>query len=301
MKKKILYTLLILCALCACNESIQPIEDETPTANVSGCEVTLHMGFEITTTPMQAPATRAKTAAEAVTRISASIFDDKGTAVYETTQTASGTSNFGTIRTKLQPGDYKVVIAGTKPSGASVFSPLINDVDDVTIYDSEVLPTYATVRDLTVSAENAQVFNVEVPPVVTILEMISTDEIPSNINSLKVTVSPDNSDVTDYALNPATGFVQNCGKTIVDVAKKYVKKDEKFFQKKLFIQTGETTKDIHVEMLDADDNVVRSRDFTDVPFNLGKTTVIRGAFFSGDITGSFTFGDWAANDNLVEF
>ena len=65
------------------------------------------------------------------------------------------------------------------------------------------------------------------------------------------------------------------------------------------VTDAQTTHDITVESLDADEHVKQSRTFTDVPLRNGYKTVYRGTYFIDTPTNmSFTVDDWLSYDEV---
>ena len=117
-----------------------------------------------------------------------------------------------------------------------------------------------------------------------------TDEIPAAVKKLRFTVSEvfDRWSVTDggtHSLDRTSIITYNGTSAVFNIY--------------AIVTDEQTTHDITVEALDADEAVIQTRTFTDVPLRNGYKTNYRGTFFiDTSMTMSFTVNDWNEYDTV---
>ena len=270
MKKLWIIALSALMMLTACSsdqeESVlngSPVENET--------EVTL------TFSPYEMEAmTRAATSiADVVTHLDVWLYES-GTefaSVHQTTADAA----FGSITITLdKTKTYTLYAIGHKADGATLSDGVISFTDDKV--------THAMYYSTTFSPSTTTSLSCLMNRIVADFRLDITDEIPTSAVKFRFTIT----DIYDR-WNVSTGGTHELDRTSV-VA---YNGTSAIFNVYAIVTDAQTTHDITVEALNADEAVIQTRTFADVPLRNGYKTNYRGTFFiDTPMTMSFTVNDW---------
>ena len=270
MKKLWIIALSALMMLTACSsdqeESVlngSPVENET--------EVTL------TFSPYEMEAmTRAATSiADVVTHLDVWLYESGAefASVHQTTADAA----FGSITITLdKTKTYTLYAIGHKADGATLSDGVISFTDDKV--------THAMYYSTTFSPSTTTSLSCLMNRIVADFRLDITDEIPTSAVKFRFTIT----DIYDR-WNVSTGGTHELDRTSV-VA---YNGTSAIFNVYAIVTDAQTTHDITVEALNADEAVIQTRTFADVPLRNGYKTNYRGTFFiDTPMTMSFTVNDW---------
>ena len=199
--------------------------------------------------------------------------------------TTNADDGFGTVSMTLdKTKTYTLYAVGHKADGATLSDGVISFTDDKVTHSMFYTTTFSPATTTSLSCLMTRIvadFRLEI-----------TDEIPDECKSFRFTVNG----IFDR-WNVTTGGTHQLDRTSV-VA---YNGTSAIFNVYAIVTDAQTTHDITVEALDADEAVIQTRVFSDVPLRNGYKTNYRGTFFiDTSMTMSFTVGDWNEYDT-VEF
>ncbi len=278
MKKKTILLSVVGLLLTACSSDVeeQRVMNE-PT------EVTL------TFSPYQMEAmTRAATSiASVVTRLDVWITEGANTtAVHQT----SSDADFGTVTATLdKTKTYTLVAIGHKCADVATLA-------DGVIHFPEDKVTHAMVYTTTFTPATATSLSCEMERIVAAFRMETTDEVPAACKKIRFTTS----DVFDR-WDVATGGTHELDRQTTVNITSTAQDGTVAITIYNITSDAQTPHNVTAEALDADDNVLQTRTFANVPLRNGYKTTYRGTFFiDSDMTMTFTVDDWL-NLETVEY
>lgn len=223
----------------------------------------------------EAEMTRAATSiASIVTHLDVWITD--GTKTIDLHQTNSD-ADFGSLSVTLdKTKTYTLYAVGHKADGATLSDGVISFTDDKV--------THAMYYSTTFSPATTTSLSCLMTRIVADFRLEITDDIPAECKSFRFTINSvyDMWSVTDggtHSLDRVSTISYGGTSSIFNVY--------------AIVTDAQTTHDITVEALDADDQPIQTRTFADVPLRNGYKTNYRGTFFiDTPMSISFTVNDW---------
>ena len=225
------------------------------------------------------PFTRGTDISELTTHLDMWLTDGTTTTDYHQT---SATEGFGTITLSLdRTKTYTLHVVGHKCDDAATLTDGVISFPNDKVKDTF---WYAT----TFSPNTTTSLSPEMSRIVGCLRMEITDIIPATVKKMRFTIADvyDRWSVTDgpaHQLDRVATITYNGTSSIFNVY--------------MIATDAETTHTVTVDALDADDAVILSRTFSDVPIRQNHKTIMTGSFFTNpSLSVSFTAGEW----NLYE-
>ena len=221
------------------------------------------------------PMTRTVTSiAEVVNHLDVWLSDGTTTTDYHQ---QSGDSNFGFLSVTLdKTKTYTMYAVAHKADGATLSDGVISFTDDKVTHSMYYSTTFSPATTNSISCLMQRI--------VADFRLDITDEIPTGAVKFRFTVS----DVYDR-WNVTTGATHGIDR----VSTINYGGTSAIFNVYAITTDDQTTHDITVEALDADEAVIQTRTFADVPLRNGYKTNYRGTFFiDTPMTMSFTVNDW---------
>ena len=268
MKRKFVFFMLAaMCAACS--------NEETPTAPEPTDVV-------ITFSPytMDAMTRTAVSIADVVNHLN--VWLVSGVDVIALQQTSTD-ANFGTITATLdKTKTYTMYAVAHKADGATLTDGVVAFTDDKVTHSMWYTTTFSPSTTTSLACEMTRIvadFRLEI-----------TDAIPSGVVKFRFTVNG----IYDR-WNVSTGGTHQLDRTSVVS----YNGTSAIFNVYAILTDAQTTHDITVEALDADDGVIQTRTFSAVPLRNGYKTNYRGTFFiDSSFTSSFTINDWNEYDTV---
>ena len=231
---------------------------------------------------MEAMTRTATSIASLVTHLDVWVTDGSTEVEAHQTNTDDG---FGTVSMTLdKTKTYALYAVAHKADGAILTDGVVAFTDDKVTHSMWYTTTFTPATTTSLSCLMTRIvadFRLEI-----------TDDIPDECKSFRFTVNG----IYDR-WNVSTGGTHELDRTSV-VA---YNGTSAIFNIYAIVTDAQTTHDITVEALDADEAVLQTRTFTDVPLRNGYKTNYRGTFFiDTPMTMSFTVNDWQEYDT-VEF
>ena len=231
---------------------------------------------------------------EAMTRTAVSIADvvnhldvwiyESGSEVAAIHQTTSD-ADFGSVSVTLdKTKNYSLYAIGHKADGATLTDGVISFTDDKVTHAMY----YANILSPATTTSLSCLMN----RIVADFRLVITDEIPTECKSFRFTV-----DGIFDRWNVTTGGTHSLDR----VSTISYGGTSSIFNVYAIVTDAQTTHDITVTALDADDQQIQTRTFANVPLRNGYKTTYRGTFFiDTPMSMSFTVNDWSEYDT-VEF
>lgn len=201
---------------------------------------------------------------------------------------SSTDANFGTITAVLDKRyTYTINAVAHKCDGnATLADGVISFPDDKV--------THAMVYQGTVSPATTTNLSAEMTRIVANFKLETTDAIPDEAKKMRFTIS----DVYNR-WNVSTGATNKLDRTSeVNIGSRRAD-GTAVFSVYAIVTDAETTHNVTVSALDANDAVLQTRTFTGVTLRNGYKTSYRGQFFiDTDFTSTFTVADWTDYDTV---
>lgn len=282
MKTKVFFLAALLAAMCLMSCS-KELSDES--ANGQSSVVNEPTQVTLTFTPYDyEPFTRSTTnVSELVTHLDVWLYES-GTE-FAAVHQSSTDDGFGTITATLdKTKTYTLYAVGHKADGATLSDGVISFTDDKVSHSMFYTTTFSPATTTSLSCLMTRIvadFRLEI-----------TDDIPTSAVKFRFTINGvyDRWNVTTggtHQLNRVSTISYGGTSSIFNVY--------------AIVTDAQTTHDITVEALDADEAVIQTRTFADVPLRNGYKTNYRGTFFiDTPVTSGFTVDDWNEYD-VVDF
>ena len=277
--KRVYYLCLSAILLAACtneNENVfngLPAEDET--------EVTLTFSpYDVT------PMTRTATSiATYCTHLDVWLVEgDNTTAVHQT----SSDAGFGSLSVTLnKTKTYTIYAVAHKCTSDATLADVV-----ITFPDNKV--THSMFYTTTFTPSETTDLSCLMQRIVSQFSFSTTDQVPANVVKMTLTVN----DVFDR-WNVSTGGTHSLDR--VSTFQNFSTHDDGTVTFNIFsiVTDAQTTHDITVTAYDAQDNIVQTRTFADVPLRNGYKTSYRGVYFTDTPTAAiFTVNDWNEYDEV---
>ena len=282
---KSLCTVLTMLALFSCEKAIMT-EDGEEEVTKGNLKVSI---FQIEQTPF---ASLTRTAvSEVCTRLNFAIYYEDGSRVKQINQKV-GDANFGSCSFQLEEGTYQLVaLAHSSNSNPKMTNPAKIQFTNADGYTD----TFLYSDDVTIE-EEPQELSVSLDRIVALCRFVITDDYPKGVAKMRFYYTGGSG-----AFNAATGLGSvNSQQTVtMDVAS-----GQKQFDLYTFLHEPEDDISLKVTALDANDNILRERDF-DVQMQRNHITWLSGAFFDGAASSSSSITvigvntDWDGETHLT--
>ena len=292
--KKLFIPAMLLAGLvivgCSKEEQESTVTD-TNTEQQYGWErdtITISFAPQYTTSPMESrqATTRATTSIASVCTHLDVWIEHEGDVI--DIHQSSTDANFGTITAVLDKRyTYTINAVAHKCDGnATLADGVISFPDDKV--------THAMVYQGTVSPATTTNLSAEMTRIVANFKLETTDAIPDEAKKMRFTIS----DVYNR-WNVSTGATNKLDRTSeVNIGSRRAD-GTAVFSVYAIVTDAETTHNVTVSALDANDAVLQTRTFTGVTLRNGYKTSYRGQFFiDTDFTSTFTVADWTDYDTV---
>lgn len=294
MKNSILMAGIILFAASCSSESdvtVSNTEDGRATVNVHVNSFTSEQEEFASTRGM----TRATDVNDATSvKIITLAFYSGGEEVYKQTQFRSDASTyetFGVFSTSLSVGSYTMVVIGY---GGTTEITLTSPTSAA--YPSKALDTFVHTETVNVNTTSNLDLSATLNRIVTRLKLQTTDNMPTNVAKVRVDIG-----AGGIGFNPTTGFATVNNGFTNEIVPTSGYGSTTSFSSYLFLATDEQTMNVSITVYDASDNVLFSKNVTNVPMKRNRTTTLRGKLFGADATTAFSVeADWL-EENFVDF
>ena len=196
-----------------------------------------------------------------------------GSEVSKITQEKGSAENFGDFSLTLPLGSYTMVVIGRDVLEGDVFSLTSATVAGYT--SERVRETFCAKQSVAITSSAAVNLDVTLNRIVAQLTIQSTDGRPEGASKIRTTYSGGGK-----MFSPSTGLaIEDTGFSVVNTPKTAVGAaiGVKNFA---FLASNEQVMDITLEVLDADDNVLITKEVRDVPLARNKKTTLSGALFT---------------------
>ena len=282
---KSLFTVLTMLALFSCEKAILT-EDSDDDVKEGNLKVSI---FQIEQTPF-AYLTRTAVS-EVCTRLNFAIYYEDGSRVKQINQKA-GDANFGSCSFQLEEGTYQLVAV----AHSSNANPTMTDPAKIQFTNANgYTDTFLYSSDVTIE-EEPQELSLSLDRIVALCRFVITDDYPKEVAKMRFYYTGGSG-----AFNAATGLGSVNSKQIVTMD---VTSGQKQFDLYTFLHELEDEISLKVTALDANDNILRERDF-DVQMQRNHITWLSGAFFDGAASSSSSITvigintDWDGETHLT--
>ena len=208
---------------------------------------------------------------EAFEKLNVMVFDTSGEKVFDKVKTQSvDDDEFGTMMINLAEGTYTLIAVGHSSDKTSTIK--LDKVSFTASNGKKISDTFYYYGTIVVS-EEMEVYNIEMKRNVGMFRLQLTDEtINSAVAKFKLDYSGGSAD-----FNPQTGL----GVTNSNQSEIRELNEDKIFDIYTFPKASTSKLKITVSALDANENIIKKRVFTDVPVSANKITLFKGNFFDG--------------------
>ena len=287
--KKLLLPAMLLAGLvtmgCSKEEPKQTdIEPSTETPEWEKDTVTIAFS-PYTQAPMESRTRTVTSIAGIVTHLD--VWITTGTTTIDFHQTSTD-ADFGTITAVLdKTKTYTINAVAHKCDGDATLSDGV-----ISFPDDKV--THAMVYSNTFTPATTTSLSAEMTRIVAQFKLETTDAIPDEAKKMRFTIS----DVYNR-WNVSTGATNKLDRTSEVTIGSKSSNGTATFLVYAIVSDDETTHNVTVSALDANDAVLQTRTFTGVTLRNGYKTSYRGAFFiDTDFTSTFTVADWSEYDTV---
>ena len=210
---------------------------------------------------------------DGIKAITLAFYSADGSEVSKITQEKGSAENFGDFSLTLPLGSYTMVVIGRDVLEGDVFSLTSATVAGYT--SERVRETFCAKQSVAITSSAAVNLDVTLNRIVAQLAIKSTDGRPEGASKIRTTYSGGGK-----MFSPSTGLaIEDTGFSVVNTPKSAVGAaiGVKNFA---FLASNEQVMDITLEVLDADDNVLITKEVKDVPLARNKMTTLSGALFT---------------------
>ncbi len=196
-----------------------------------------------------------------------------GSEVSKITQEKGSAENFGDFSLTLPLGSYTMVVIGRDVLEGDVFSLTSATVAGYT--SERVRETFCAKQSVAITSSAAVNLDVTLNRIVAQLTIQSTDGRPEGASKIRTTYS-----AGGKMFSPSTGLaIEDTGFSLVNTPSGAVG-DKIGIKNFAFLASNEQVMDITLEVLDADNNVLITKEVKDVPLVRNKKTTLSGALFT---------------------
>ena len=271
------------------------ISEFTPTA-----PVTIRVNdFAISVDEYPTAGTRAEETVatyDKVKAITLAFYDVEGTEKYKHTQLKADNATyttFGEFTCDLPVGSYTMVVLGY----GSDYAITLTSPTAAAYTEDKVRETFSATQSVTITSTAAVELAPTLHRIVSKFQLLSTDPRPAGVSQIKLTFA-----AGGQSFNPTTGLATDNSGFINSIAPSAAVGTTINTTGHLFLATDEQKIDVTIEVLDADDNVLFTKQVKDVPFKRNRLTTLSGAIFTApSATASFKFETSWLDPTTVQF
>jgi len=270
MKKVLFISLLSLLAISCSKESIKDENTLVP--------VKVHLtNFSISMEEFSdTRATQDVTNYSGVKAVTLAFYTSDGTEVYKSTQLkddATTYTTFGEFSCNLQIGSYTMVAIARGHQDGDVFTLTSPTVAAYT--GDKVRETFTATQSVTVTASGTNEFSATLNRVIAKVAVVSTDNRPASASKVRVSFAKGSK-----SFNPTTGLATSDGGFAFTHAPSSDAGSPVDVGGYLFLASDEESMNVSIQVLDADDNVLLTKQIENVPFKRNRITRLRGDLFT---------------------
>lgn len=271
------------------------ISEFTPTA-----PVTIRVNdFAISVDEYPSAGTRAEETVatyDKVKAITLAFYDVEGTEKYKHTQLKADDATyttFGEFTCDLPVGSYTMVVLGY----GSDYAITLTSPTAAAYTEDRIRETFSATQSVTITSTAAVELAPTLHRIVSKFQLVSTDPRPAGVSQIKLTFA-----AGGQSFNPTTGLATDNSGFINSIAPSAAIGTTINTIGFLFLATDEQKIDVTIEVLDADDNVLFTKQVKDVPFKRNRLTTLSGAIFTApSATASFKFETSWLDPKTVNF
>ena len=210
---------------------------------------------------------------EGIKAITLAFYSADGSEVSKITQEKGSAENFGDFSLTLPLGSYTMVVIGRDVLEGDAFSLTSATVAGYT--SERVRETFCAKQSVAITSSAAVNLDVTLNRIVAQLTIKSTDGRPEGAIKIRTTYSGGGK-----MFSPSTGLaIEDTGFSVVNTPKSAVGATIGI-KNFAFLASNEQVMDITLEVLDAEDNVLITKEVKDVPLARNKKTTLSGALFT---------------------
>jgi len=223
-----------------------------------------------------------------VKAITLAFYDVDGTERYKHTQlrnTPATYTTFGEFTCDLPVGSYTMVVLGYGSE-----QPITLTSPTAAAYtEDKVRETFSATQPVTITSAAAVELTPTLHRIVSKFQLLSTDPRPAGVSQIKLTFA-----AGGQSFNPTTGLATDNSGFINSIAPSAAIGNVINTTGHLFLATDEQDIDVTIEVLDANNTVLFTKQVKKVPFKRNRLTTLSGAIFTApSATASFKFEtDW---------
>lgn len=266
----VLGSILVCLVVTACEKvSTDDLEPKTSDEEeVGGYHVTFHVkSFEQTAFDDQTMVSRAANVSEVCTRINFGVFTEDNTQIKKVNQQV-GDKDFGLIDLQLAEGKYHIVALAHNCNGNATYT----DPQKITFPDNKVTDTFYYYGEVTVSKDEA--IDMQLHRAVSMFRLVVNESIPTPVNQLKLYYTGGSS-----TFNAVTGY--GCVNSKQTEYRQVVSHDiGQQFEVYTFLHADAGQLKMTVTAQDANGEVLKETNFSEVPMKRNCITQYSGSFFS---------------------
>lgn len=280
----VLMSFAVAC-LCACSKDEPETEPESITILIDGEPIQEHVTINFYEPSISvSPMTRA-TLSSVSTRLDVWISDGETTQEVHQTTVDVGFGSVSLTLNKLKT--YTLYAVGHKGDAAAMLTDGVISFPDDKVKDTFWYTT--TFSPATITAINAQMSRI-----VAMFRIETTDAVPAEAKKMRITQK----NVFDR-WNISTGATHQLDRISTITISSTASDGTAAFSVYSISGDTPTLHEVIAEALDANDDVIQTHTFADVPLRNGYRSVYRGAFFTASqMNMSFTADDWSDYDTV---
>lgn len=231
---------------------------------------------------------------DGIKAITLAFYSADGSEVSKTTQEKGSAEDFGDFSLTLPVGSYTMVVIGRDVLESDAFS--LTSATAAGYTSERVRETFCAKQSVAITSSAAVNLDVTLSRIVAQLTIQSTDGRPGGASKIRTTYSGGGK-----MFSPSTGLaIEDTGFSLVNTPQTAVGATigVKNFA---FLASNEQVMDITLEVLDAADNVLITKEVKDVPLVRNKKTTLSGALFAPtDVTlGVSVEKDWLPDETIT--
>ena len=258
--------------------------------------VRLHVNnFEVTQDDIS---TRDEVPIASVTNIEAvtlAFYTDAGAEQYKVTQLkddATTYTTFGDFECSLPMGSYTMVVLGYKTKEGSPF--VLTGPTQASFTGNYAYETFVNTQAVNITNTSAVTLTATLNRIVTMLQVVSTDNRPEEAASIRMTVS-----AGSKSFNPTTGLATDdlgFNNTVAfSGAAGSTSNNGAYF----FLATDEETMDVTIDILNASGSSISHKFISDVSFKRNRRSILTGSLYDAGAGSDFTVEtDWLPDLNI---
>lgn len=210
---------------------------------------------------------------EFIKAITLAFYAADGSEVSKTTQEKGSAESFGDFSLTLPLGSYTMVVIGRDVGNDDVFT--LTSATEAGYTSERVRETFCATQSVSITSSAAVDLSVTLNRIVSQLTIYSTDVRPEGASKIRTTYS-----AGGKMFNPSTGLaIDDTGFSVENTPSAAVG-DKIGIKNFAFLASNEQVMDITLEVLDAADNVLITKEVKDVPLVRNRKTTLSGALFT---------------------